>query len=485
MKANLWPRFVRERRGGRARFSSGAQGTLYPGGAAWPCVVAAAKCAPWRRRQGSVHLQRGQALVLGMALAGLAAIALLRYFSVGQVVAAKARQLHALDAAAYSGALVQARALNMLSYLNRAQTGHQVAMAHLVTLGSWASLGGHEARQLAAGNPPGYLIAMLFGPNHGAAYAAARTAVGFESLAATHGQLAEAYATHNRITHHVFGAVQDEIVSTLPEARLQAVLAVLQHNYPSDTHFDITVGDDNWQGYVQQYQAQQRLRPFIQDAVQMYEFLHARNSTQSNPWVVDARCPWMRHELRRRGSTTFDASGRWQSIDTESFHALRANHWIGCYYREYAMGWGWIPPDGRSGMDVPHVDNPPANFSAQDFWRWVQEATQWDIVSGDANPLANSRAIAARPNWAGQGLPSYIDLAVAPDTVPPLQFSLKLRHPGPEGLTITTHSAAASFFQRPEGRADQRRELPNLFNPYWQARLGPSPSEPWVSELQP
>src|SRR5690606_10657339 len=112
--------------------------------------------------------QRGQAMVLGMLLAGLALIAFVRYFSTGQVAAATAKQLHALDAAAYSGELIQARALNMMAYINRAHVGHQLALAHLVTLGSWAALGATQARQLGSGNPPAHLIAMLFGPDHGA-----------------------------------------------------------------------------------------------------------------------------------------------------------------------------------------------------------------------------------------------------------------------------------------------------------------------------
>lgn len=126
--------------------------------------------------------QRGQALILTMVVLGAALIAFTRYFYTGQVVAAKARQTHALDAAAYSGALVQARALNMLAYINRAQVGHHIAMAHLVTLGSWASLAGTQAQQLARGNPPKYLIDMLFGPDHGAAYASALRASGLDLL---------------------------------------------------------------------------------------------------------------------------------------------------------------------------------------------------------------------------------------------------------------------------------------------------------------
>lgn len=129
--------------------------------------------------------QSGQALVLGMLLAGVASIAFVRYFSIAQIVGVCSGHLHALYAAAYSGALVQActLTLNMLAYLNTAHVGHQIAMAHLVTLGSWSAFSATQARQAGIGNPPAPLIAMLFGATHGAAYAAARSASGAASLA--------------------------------------------------------------------------------------------------------------------------------------------------------------------------------------------------------------------------------------------------------------------------------------------------------------
>lgn len=413
--------------------------------------------------------QQGQALVFGMLLAGLAAIALVRYFSTGQVVAAKAKQLHALDATAYSGALIQARALNMLAYINRAQTGHQLAMAHLVTLGSWAALGGTQARQFATGNPPAYLIAMLFGPVHGAAYSAAAGAVGLDIMAQAHGELARAYAAHDHLVRNTLSGAQEAIVTGLPEVRREAMLAVLERNYPG-TDFQLTLTEDNWSRYVQRYSAQQSLRPFIQDLADMYDFLSPRNHTARNPWPVQARCPHKRHELRRRGATELDVSGRWQSIDTESHHALRSNKWMGCYYREYPMGWGWIPSAAGSSAQSPYVDDPPADFSAQDFWRWVKEATNWDIIGGDANPLANSKAVAARQRWEGGGLPAYFDTNPVA-SAQALRFGLQLQMQGPENLVMTTYSAAETFFERPQPRFDARHEAANLFHPYWQARL--------------
>lgn len=417
--------------------------------------------------------QQGQALVLGMLLAGAAIVVFVRYFATGQVVAAKARQLHALDAAAYSGALTQARGMNFMAYINRAQIGHQVAMAHLVTLGSWASLGGTEARQLSSGNPPAHLISMMFGADHGAAYLSAKKAAGFEARASTQGELAQAYADHDETVRSVLTTVQSSVASSLPQARAAAMRAVLARNYPDfpvGHDFDLTIDHDNWPGYVQRYSGRQRFRSFVEDIAQMYGFLSPRNHTASNPWSVDVRCPHLRHELRRRGRTELDASGRWQSIDTQSYHALRSNKWIGCYYREYSMGWGWIPSATRPVMTDSHVDEAPADFSAQDFWRWVKEATDWDIVSGSDNPLANSRAVANRQRWQGGGLPDYIDISRQGGDAA-LSFGVTLRHPGPQGLTITTQSASETFFDRPHARPDGKREHANLFHPYWQARL--------------
>ncbi len=416
--------------------------------------------------------QSGQALVFGMLLAAAAALVLIRYFFAGQVVAAKARQLHVLDATAYSGALIQARALNMLAYINRAQIGHQVAMAHLVTLGSWAAFGGTQSRQLASGNPPSYLIGLLFGPEYGAAYMAAGSAGGTDAMARTDGELARAYAAHDRLVHEVFSSVQQAITDGVPDARQAAMQAVLKQNYPdhSESSFDLSITDDTWSGYVRTYSGRQELRPLIQEIVDLYTFLGPRNHTARNPWVVDARCPMLRHELRRRGNTEFDVYGRWQSIDTQSFHALRSNRWIGCYFREYPMAWGWIPTAAVQNVTTPHVDNPPDDFAAQDFWRWVRDATNWDIHSGDANPLANSRAVVNRQRWLGGGLPNYFDIGTSTKT-PGLRFAVDMRYPGPEGVVLSSRSAAETFFERPEPRADGRTEAENLFHPYWQARL--------------
>jgi hypothetical protein len=74
-------------------------------------------------------------LFLGFAAAiiGVMLIA----FNSGQVSNAKMRAMNAADAAAYSGAVWQARSLNFQAYMNRAMVANEVAIAQSVSLRAW------------------------------------------------------------------------------------------------------------------------------------------------------------------------------------------------------------------------------------------------------------------------------------------------------------------------------------------------------------
>ncbi len=416
--------------------------------------------------------QQGQALVLGLLLAAVGALALTRYFSVGQAVAEKSRLTHTADAAAYSGALTQARALNMLALLNRTQTAHQIAMAHLLTLGSWAMLGGSQSLKAGMGNPPVYLIAMLFGPAYGQAYAASLPALGLDMLAREGtGQLAQAFSRHESLVHDMLAGVQQDIVAGLPEARMAAISEVVALQY-GDTQTNVAILNDAWPGYLKAY-GPKHWMPSVKEVAGLHPFLAPRNHTERNAWLVQARCPTRRHELRRRGQTELNEAGEWESIDTQSYHALRSNRWIGCYFREYEMGWGWIPAERGGGAAVSYTEQAPDDFSQEDFWRWVLSSTNWNLLSDDGNPLANSRAYAERARWPSRGLPTLWDVpALAESSV---GFALRLSRSGAQGLQYTSQAAAEAYFRRPSKRSDGRAEQANLFRPYWQARLSAEP----------
>ena len=450
----------------------------------------------------SLHGQHGQALVLGLLMVSVAAASLVVLYNLGQTVESRARLTHAADAAAYSGALEQARALNALAYVNRTQIAHQIAMAHLVTLAASAQYARTMQAQRARGNPPAGLIAMLFGPDMGLAYQAAQTVPGAEQ------QLAAAFGQHDRVVRQVLEAAAAAAVAELAASRERIMRKVLSANFPEAVAGGTRKGawrqgpvlrvlSDGWPGYVERRLAtrQAGLRPAVELAAGRYGFLDSRSATRRNGWMVSPRCPLHRHELRRRGSTWLGPDGRWGALDTQSYHALRSNRWIGCYYREYAMGWGTAqgeksqPPEG-----VDYVEEPPLDFSQQDFWRWVEQSTSWDIFSGATNPLANSYAMAGAQRWPAGGLPAYREVALARHR-DPLRFAVAVRLSGsalkttdadgpvaaPEGRfsyaalgrsgSVRVASAAETYFARPERRADGQGELATLFRPYWQARL--------------
>src|SRR5690606_23580476 len=79
------------------------------------------------------HHQDGVALAWGLIALALLSVAWGGYFHVNQIAEQQGRLSLVLDAAAYGAATEQARTLNLLAYINRAQLGHQLALGHLLT----------------------------------------------------------------------------------------------------------------------------------------------------------------------------------------------------------------------------------------------------------------------------------------------------------------------------------------------------------------
>jgi len=441
----------------------------------------AAAAVPARGR----HACAGQALLPALLLLSACGLAWAALYNLGQVAAARLRLTHAADAAAYSAALEQARALNLLSYINRAQVAHQVAMAHLVTLATWARFSDTQARRRAMGNPPAYVIGTLFGAKAQSGYQAALPMPGEDAEAV------RAYRAHDDLVHDVLAYAARQRVEHLPERRAAMLQAVLQANFPEfSSRPDILQWRslaDGWQGYVHR-RAGPEGSALVRAAAGRYDFLQPRNITRTSDWIVDKRCPTKRHELRRRGETRMDDQGNWSSADSLSYHSLRSNRWIGCYYREYPMGWGLA--GARNQGDV--VQHAPEDFSMQDFWRWVMENTSWDIFQGSGNPLAEAYAAMARITVAGRGLPDFYEVPLE-RTPEPLRLAIAVRQRADslpvsggaskvalagafawrafgsdDGLTVT--AAAETYYERPQARADGKSEVPTLFRPYWQAR---------------
>lgn len=85
------------------------------------------------------HKMRGQALILVVLALLVLCLGLVVLFDTGQVVAKKVQLVNTADAAAYSAAVQEARALNLIAYMNRASVANEVAMAQMVSWYSWTN----------------------------------------------------------------------------------------------------------------------------------------------------------------------------------------------------------------------------------------------------------------------------------------------------------------------------------------------------------
>lgn len=458
------------------------------------------------------HRHNGQALVLGLLVTGVGLIAMVGLFNLGQLALARSKLTHATDAAAYSGAIVQARTVNLIAHVQRAQVAHQVAIAHLVTLGAWASFGHTQAQQLVRGNPPVVAIGIIFGPSHALAYARARAIVSNHRTS-----LKQALKGHDDIVHGVLAQANRRLVRDLPRLRAAAIEQVLTENLPglrvgaatgsrsADVHYSIA--QDNWRSSVQleQKAGGSGMPGLVATAAQRYGFLGPRVFDASNLWPVSYRCPLLRHNLRRRGSTWLDSKGQWRAVDTQSFHKLRSNKWIGCYYREYAMGWG-VARVKPAALGT-HSKAAPDDFSQEAFWKWVQRRTDWDLKSKRDNPMSNSYGMRQAWHPALKGLPSSIAWRL--NDSGSASFALQVTQTGRaigtfDGRTrmrassgnfgfngigidgaLSSQSAAETYFLRPNDPSRNKRRWARVptaasqittFRPYWRARLIDAPT---------
>lgn len=82
--------------------------------------------------------QRGQALAFVTVTTVIVLLGVVMLFNVAQLTTQKIKLQNTADAAAYSGALAEARDYNFTAYANRAMIANQVAVAQITGLTSWA-----------------------------------------------------------------------------------------------------------------------------------------------------------------------------------------------------------------------------------------------------------------------------------------------------------------------------------------------------------
>jgi len=475
--------------------------------------------------------EQGQALVLAMVCMVVFVVGVLVLFNTGQVVNKKVQLNNTADAAAYSAAVQQARAYNLIAYLNRAQVANEVATAQIVSIHSWMNFA-------------------ISGTDHfakavqGLGIALDLTGVGAEvgvELNEIGLQLSEVKDTMQKVRDTMKG-VFSAVVTGLSLANVayakvgQAITTVEIGDIPTLVR---TVVEQNTIKAAGSTDKAARLSAVSYGVLAMqakaanrgyarlYEVPNS-HSPSSNPHptadadryanvVMEARDGFSASRdgnelfLHKRGGTDLVSYNRWVAMDTLNASASIVG-------LDLPMAWGGAAAVSRtSGAAFANLSDPDHGWTSP----YDNDAGHYDPYGGArTNDSAGNQARlhpATPSNDAAllsgyQGLQSYEDIAANKAIVPYSEnetpddgpvFSVLVEQPmsdvrttsnvegigGPPDLTVpdkaqnnnmTALASAQVYFDRPRmlaafRRADDHRELGNLFSPYWQARLVETP----------
>ncbi len=449
--------------------------------------------------------QRGAALLLGIVLLGVIALAWRERTSLAQLFMAKQTLNQATAAAALTAAQFHARRLNAHAFLNRTMVAHRVAMAHLITIASAEKMRIEMSRQATRNNPPVYLIGLIFGKQHAAAYAAAKLGPAGQTQQAIE-ELHRAFQAHDQLVHGLLAQARQELVDRSKGAINLLVREVLERNLGKyvGAQVDLHVKVTNPLGplaHVSKDPTPERWRNWFEQVVWQHRYLKSRRKTATNLFWVYPKCPLMFPQLRRRGYTELPVDGIWQATDTLSFHKVRGVITKLCYWREYPMGWAniasrapEIDTNKHTNLDkwLTSVGQAPATFGAINFLRWAaSKHVIGHVLTGFSNLIGDSWGLSSQIRWRSRQtarpyiLSSSSDQPTVVVVKQPiaslkspllhlgLRVSVMLKAGSHWGQHLSSQAAAKAYFDRIDARADGQEESANLFQPFWLARQVP------------
>lgn len=440
---------------------------------------------------------RGQALLLGMFFLFASAGILFFMFNNGQSVTEKIRLTNAADAAAYSAATMEARALNYDAYVNRAMVANEIAIAQIVSIISWT----HYLDTLLknAGTLSSVATSWIFSDYAklaqlvvvvgGTAYLNALTGnYGMTTLLYMTDYVLPAWITAHDIAVLALSASQTALHASLLAGVSQRGLAndVVKKIDP-DMNAEVVLTSYDFDGFTKAYGkngtgGDERGR--FADVT-----LRSRDQfTRERDWTISGPTIWPIQKdvaLKKRGGTDLVGYDEWRAMDTLEQHGRRLGcgkfglDW--CDDVQQSIAWGAAEVNAL-GADQGHgyhggsyAENSRTSKKYADPNMYHLSTSSLAHFSG----LPTSRDLAKLDPAASQRTGITIRVSKARNTMRTsggasiIQPSGRLAQFGANapGGEIAALSRAEVFFERPVARADGHEELASLYNPYWQVRL--------------
>lgn len=471
--------------------------------------------------KNNINKQKGQSLLWVLGFLATMAVTFAGVYSVGQATSEKQKIVNAADAAAYTGGMVEARALNLTAYANRAEIANEVFVAQMVSLQSWVdymktSVGNFQTVSRIASAIPG--IGIIFAAISAVLRVVETALDGVASglqggVPASIGLVEVYYGVMNAATSVIFGTAGAVNMAFATQSAADAVLAanVANQNGKIDTapvaihttQLKILNGAQ-WQRAFHKYDknaygsaADGRTNAGEILKISRDEFSTNRSGT-TGVWKFlwgngsFGGCPLPGAEIgaSKDGPTLLKAYDRWEAQDTSEYYFATAPR---CKKNGIPYGWGRSTAyESQTAGD--RKTNPHRLAGSQAYNRvkkngnWSGVKSLWD-VSRDSNDypvdtfkqddekLTFAIAVAKTKaniknneslNFMNRDAPSRLGSPVLKADFLDDQISAK--------------AEAKIFFSRPVNnnndftatrlfRADRHKELANLYNPYWQVRL--------------
>ncbi len=289
-----------------------------------------------------INRQEGQVLPLGLGLLVFGVLGAFVLFNTGKVATDKMKLANTADAAAYSGTLWQARALNFQSYTNRAMVANQVSIAQAVTLQSWVAYGAVASENIATVLQPVPVINVV----------ADGLQRGLDVVERIVTPVAQAMLSVVDVVNRGLTVAQEAMfVSTFvatPDV-MRSVVAETDERFSINTAFSglgLASNLVQWRGFTDGFSrndvaAMDEREKMINQSRD--DFTRERNWKFFNFWFFSN--PLLRHQIRREGTTRLirvntplGMEWEWKAKDTMSLHN-RLWRWRGTKRYEVPIGW--------------------------------------------------------------------------------------------------------------------------------------------------
>jgi len=432
--------------------------------------------------------QRGQAIVWLLGTLAASAAVLYGVYNVGQITSQKQKVINAADAAALAGATVEARALNLMAYNNRAMIANEVFMVQTVAMEGW-----FQYLKTDADNMEDYLrwipyagpyISRVLTAFSEAAEMAEKVLNKFipvqvkllELMKTTYGGLHGAMALSTSIMADQAAAD----VVTLNKAQFGSHQDLGMQVDERGTVKTMTTAKNwaTWKAFTKRYGGNDRT-----DAKTV--LMASRDQFTGGPrpgtWWNDFSLGLIGFE--KLGDTQLKGFDRWESEDTHEFWEYGfCKSWKKCYQ---SIGWGRADLANNTSKGATWSPGRGAQSNARNdsarHGGWSGVPSVYDIADKQVahrETLGVDYLVAVKRDQNASLTTKTLKVGVATSSMagsPEMDEKLL-------GNQLSAIGKARVFFERPQSgigdntanalfRHDGAKEYGSLFSPYWQVRL--------------